>query len=932
MTGNETRRRKKFLALLLSPIISITASIQFAPSALAAACTPETSTSGIYTIVAFKTVGSCTWSTPTGTNVFRGLIVAGGGGGGYDMGGGGGGGGYVEFDSLTVTNDVLTIVVGNGGLGATSYAAGASGGVSSITGSGINLVSRGGAGGATYYGGSYPARADGGSGGGAAGANTYSSYASTGTQTSQSQSPLLSSIGGAQFGFNGSAAGTTWYPGGGGGAGGNGGNTPATGGSGRSNAILGTTYFWAGGGGGSGYSGPAGNGGAGGGGGGGAGQHTAVAVGTGGSGLNIGSTGTFNGGAGGANTGGGGGGGTHSYNSGGNGGSGIVVLRYLTFSTPTTFSSTTTSPTKTTSPIDFSIAFSQSVDSVANGDFSNAGTATGCSFAVNAASGTTFTLTVSSCSEGTLIPQILAGSMRAVNSGANGPTANTLTTTPITIDRTAPTISAALTGPSNATFIPGQSLTFTAPFSETVTVTSTPRLALTIGSTTRYANYASGSNSRTLTFTYVVQTSSADIDTDGIAVSTTLDLNSGAIADLATNALSPLTFTAPTLTSVLVAQTPAAPTITSITPSSGTLSVAFTAGATNGSAITNYQYSTDNGANWKNRATGTTASPLVITTVSPSASNLSNGTAYNVRIRAVNAAGSGDSSTAVSATPSAVVITGDATLTTTYGQAASTGTYTSAGGTGPYTYTLSATPSGVSISGGVVTASSSTTAGTYTQNVVSTDSASQTGLKQLVITVNKASTTISIALPNAATDAALGGAITITATVSQAGAVNFRLGGSSISGCSAVSSSAGSATCSWTPGALGGASLTAVLTPTDSTNYEAATTSTLSITVVNGVTTVSLALAGGVTQTGKGQNVVITATVDQAGRISFFVDGKRIPGCYNKAVSGSTKTCIWKPTIQKQVTLTSTLNPTNNAYSNATGSLKVWVVRRTGTR
>jgi large repetitive protein len=169
------------------------------------------------------------------------------------------------------------------------------------------------------------------------------------------------------------------------------------------------------------------------------------------------------------------------------------------------------------------------------------------------------------------------------------------------------------------------------------------------------------------------------------------------------------------------------------------------------------------------------------------------------------------------------VITGDATLTTTYGSAASTGTYTSAGGTGPYTYTLSATPSGVSISGGVVTASSSTTAGTYTQNVVSTDSAGtpQTGLKQLVITVNKASTTISISLPpNAATDAALGGAITITATVSQAGAVNFKLGGSSISGCSSVTSSAGSATCSWTPGALGGASLTAVLTPTDSTNYE----------------------------------------------------------------------------------------------------------------
>jgi hypothetical protein len=521
-----------------------------------------------------------------------------------------------------------------------------------------------------------------------------------------------------------------------------------------------------------------------------------------------------------------------------------------------------------------------------------------------------------------------------VNSSAqSGPTSNNVAQS-VLVDRTAPTISAALTGPSNATYIPGQSLTFTAPFLETVTVTGTPRLALTVGSTTRYATYASGSNSRTLTFTYVVQTSSSDIDTDGIAVSTTLDLNGGAIADLATNALSPETFTVPTLTTVLVAQTPAAPTITSITPSSGTLSVAFTAGATNGSAISNYQYSTDNGANWKNRATGTTASPLVITTVSPSASSLANGTAYNVRIRAVNAAGAGDSSTAVSATPSAVVVSGDATLTSTYGQAASTGTYTSSGGTGPYTYTLSASATGVTISGGVVTASASTPAGTYVRNVVSTDSAGtpQSGTRQLTITINKASTTITISLPGSATDAALGGAITITANVSQAGSVNFRLGGTTISGCGTVASSGGTATCSWTPGALGGASLTAVLTPTDSSNYENATTSTLSITVVNGVTSLSLSLAGGVTQVPKGQNIVITATVDQAGRISFFVDGKRIAGCFNRVVATSSRTCTWKPSVQKQVTISSRLVPTNSAYSTATESMKVWVVRRTGTR
>jgi hypothetical protein len=147
-----------------------------------------------------------------------------------------------------------------------------------------------------------------------------------------------------------------------------------------------------------------------------------------------------------------------------------------------------------------------------------------------------------------------------------------------------------------------------------------------------------------------------------------------------------------------------------------------------------------------------------------------------------------------------------------------------------------------------------------------------------------------------------------------------------------VNSSAGSATCSWTPGSLGGVVLTAVLTPTDSTNYTNATSSNLNITVVNGVTTVSLSLAGGVTTVAKGQFIVITATVDQAGRISFTADGKRLPSCTNLTVSGSTKTCRWKPAVRKQVNLSARLVPTNSAYSTTSASLSVLVISRTGPR
>jgi len=607
---------------------------------------------------------------------------------------------------------------------------------------------------------------------------------------------------------------------------------------------------------------------------------------------------------------------------------GIVSLTYSNSPTPTTFSTSQTSPTNigTGSTISYSLVLSQSVSDLATSDFQFGGTSS-CNTPGLSGSGTTYTVTVTNCSEGTLILQLKANSVTGTSTGP--PSVSSANT--VVIDRTAPTIS-SVSAPANKTYIPAETPTFTVAFSESVTVTGTPRLVLTVGSLTEYADYVSMSDSRTARFRYTVALDANEFDTDGIALSTTLDANGGSIADLASNALTNFGLSAPTLTSVLVAQPPGAPTITSITPASGQLSVAFTAGATRGSAITSYQYSTDNGSTWKTRASGSDGSPVVITTVSATASSLANGTSYNVRLRAVNAAGNSDSSTAVAATPSAITVSGDSTLTTTYGTAASTGTYSATGGTGPYTFTLSSSATGVSISSGVVSVSSTAPAGTYVRNVVATDNASQTGSRQLTITINKASTSITISLPNSATDAALGGAITITATVSQAGSVNFRLGGTTISGCGSVSSSAGSATCSWTPGSLGGATLSAVLTPTDSGNYDGATSTNLSITVVNGVTTVSMSLAGGVTQASRGQNIVITATVDQAGRISFFADGKRISGCFNRAVSGSSATCTWKPAIQKQVNLTSRLVPTNSAFSTATTTLQVMVVRRTGTR
>lgn len=84
-------------------------------------------------------------------------------------------------------------------------------------------------------------------------------------------------------------------------------------------------------------------------------------------------------------------------------------------------------------------------------------------------------------------------------------------------------------------------LDFVANTSEAVTVDTsggTPRLPLTVGAASRFANYLSGSGTNALTFRYAVQ--AGDFDADGIAVTSPVDLNGGTIRDVAGNNLNPV--------------------------------------------------------------------------------------------------------------------------------------------------------------------------------------------------------------------------------------------------------------------------------------------------------------------------------------------------------------------------------------------------------
>ena len=135
--------------------------------------------------------------------------------------------------------------------------------------------------------------------------------------------------------------------------------------------------------------------------------------------------------------------------------------------------------------------------------------------------------------------------------------------------------------------------------------------------------------------------------------------------------------TATTASSSTPVTTPGAPTITGITAGSGQLSVAFTApSSTGGSAITNYEYSTNNGSSYTAVSPASTASPIVIT-------GLSNGASYTVRIRAVSAVGSGTASSSSSGTPVAAptlsAVTLGSALTNTYGTASADVSFTASG-------------------------------------------------------------------------------------------------------------------------------------------------------------------------------------------------------------------------------------------------------------
>ncbi len=168
---------------------------------------------------------------------------------------------------------------------------------------------------------------------------------------------------------------------------------------------------------------------------------------------------------------------------------------------------------------------------------------------------------------------------RVWSRGTNNSSGSAVSLLSQSVDSAAPTISSAAyatTSGSDNIYGLGDTVTVRLIFSETVTVTGSPRIPVQ-GLTSRFATYASGSGTTALDFNYFVAL--GDEDRDGIAFNgNTLDLNGGTIKDVALND-AVLTFT--TISAVSTASVDGViPTVTSVTTATNGLTLIISSSET----------------------------------------------------------------------------------------------------------------------------------------------------------------------------------------------------------------------------------------------------------------------------------------------------------------------------------------------------------------
>lgn len=102
----------------------------------------------------------------------------------------------------------------------------------------------------------------------------------------------------------------------------------------------------------------------------------------------------------------------------------------------------------------------------------------------------------------------------------------------------------------------------------------------------------------------------------------------------------------------------------------------------------------------------------------------------------------------------------------------------------------------------------------------------------------------------------------------------------------------------------------------------------------NSVTSASVTLSA-TGKFAKGVSAIISTDVNTTGKVTFYSNGKKIPGCIGLNASGSTPitvTCNWKPITSGAFALKAVLTPTSDPSSPVTSTAQVRVGRRSNTR
>jgi uncharacterized repeat protein (TIGR02543 family) len=112
-------------------------------------------------------------------------------------------------------------------------------------------------------------------------------------------------------------------------------------------------------------------------------------------------------------------------------------------------------------------------------------------------------------------------------------------------------------------------------------------------------------------------------------------------------------------------------------------------------------------------------------------------------------------------------------------------------------------------------------------------------------------------------------------------------------------------------------------------------TLTVTITNVNENSNIGAPTVSGTVN--KGVSTTITVTSDVAGKVRFFLGGKRISNCLARSTTGSspsfTATCSWKPPVTGRQSLTARVTPTDSSFTSATStSTAVFVAKRANRR